>query len=344
MEEDMRVGIIIRKTVVSLLVIWILSAIFCPLHTQAASKPKLNKKTVTLTVGKSVTLKVSGGSGTPKWSVSDSEVLSLKKISKKKYKITALKAGKAKVKVKRKSKKASCTVTVNAQGNLSGRNPVYTGISEIDYLLKLMSEDAGVDPSMDDETIVRKLYKWLAKHGCYYYETKKKYSSSSLTRYYDSYRGEYVYLKPIYKLKGKKSKIAAYKEECDARHAAGEIAYDASHIKYHGWAGGDPEIAKDDCIFYYSHLSGTCSYFASMFTLLCERMGLKAGEVEGSMYTSKKKFEEHTWSWVRINGKKCYIDIGSAVHTYTRRKKLTYTYYKLSKKQLKNGYRKDYEW
>ena len=96
----------IRKTTAFLLVFCIMTGIFFPLPAKAASKPRLNKTTVTLTVGKSVTLKVSGGSGTPKWSVSNSDVLSIRKISAKKYKVTAKKPGKAKVTVKRKKKKA----------------------------------------------------------------------------------------------------------------------------------------------------------------------------------------------------------------------------------------------
>lgn len=75
-----------------------------------AASMKLSRKSATLTVGKSVTLKVKGTSKKVKWSSSDKKIASVSN----KGKVKAKKAGKATIYAKVGSKKLKCKVTVKA--------------------------------------------------------------------------------------------------------------------------------------------------------------------------------------------------------------------------------------
>lgn len=78
-------------------------------HTQAAKKkPKLNKKKVTLYVGKTAKLKVKNTKKKVKWSSSKKSVATVTKTGK----VTAKKKGKATITAKVAKKKLKCTVTV----------------------------------------------------------------------------------------------------------------------------------------------------------------------------------------------------------------------------------------
>ena len=74
----------------------------------AATKVKLNKKSVTLTEGKSITLKLKGTTKKAKWTSNKKKVATVNQ----KGKVTAKKAGKAKITAKAGKKKYTCTVTV----------------------------------------------------------------------------------------------------------------------------------------------------------------------------------------------------------------------------------------
>ena len=322
------------KTCMCLLVFCLIAALL-PFSAEAKKKsrrPKLSKSSVTLKAGKSTTLKVSRASGRIKWSVSDKSIVSIKKISSKKYKITAKKAGRTKVTVKAGGKKRSCTVKVYAPDK---RIPVYTGDANLDYLLKLMTEDAGVKSYMSDEQIAWKIYKWVARHCVYEYEGPLKYGKQSIVKW-PPYG-----LKTIYDLEGLEEKIAAYKASCDALAAAGKIRYSMKHVPSRG-----KNLYKTDgeragsTVELYQKLSGNCIYMASIYTNLCEYMGLKAGINIGKTYNSrKKKFVLHYISYVKLYGKKYYVDPGAAVHKMTRNKKFKTKYYKMSSRTRKKNYR-----
>lgn len=76
------------------------------------AKVKLNKKTVKLEEGKTVTLKVSGIKKKVKWSTSNKKVVTVKSNGKYKGKVTAKKEGKATITAKVGSKKYKCKLTV----------------------------------------------------------------------------------------------------------------------------------------------------------------------------------------------------------------------------------------
>lgn len=101
-----------RKVTKKIIVIF---TVFCmmfsalPLPVQAAA-PTISKKSITLTVGKSTTLKVKNTSKKVKWKSSNSKIASVNSAGK----VTGKKAGKAKITATVNKKKYTCTVTVKA--------------------------------------------------------------------------------------------------------------------------------------------------------------------------------------------------------------------------------------
>lgn len=97
-----------RKTCSLLLVLGLLAGLaYTGVPTEAATI-KLNKQKLTLYAGGSATLKVKGTSSKVKWSSSKKSVATVSS----KGKVTAVKAGKAKITAKVETKKLRCTVTV----------------------------------------------------------------------------------------------------------------------------------------------------------------------------------------------------------------------------------------
>lgn len=93
-----------------------------PMQTQAA--PKISRKKITLTAGKTATLRVKGTKGKVKWKSSKKKVVAVKKTGARKAKITAKKKGQAKVTAIVGRKKLVCQVTVRAKGTSgSSQNP-----------------------------------------------------------------------------------------------------------------------------------------------------------------------------------------------------------------------------
>lgn len=79
-------------------------------NAQAAKKPALNKKSITMDIGKRVTLKITNASGKASWKSSNASVASVKNGT-----VTAKKAGKAVITCTVKGKKLTCKVTVRSR-------------------------------------------------------------------------------------------------------------------------------------------------------------------------------------------------------------------------------------
>ena len=71
--------------------------------------PKISKSKLSLTVGNTSTLKVTGGTGTIKWASADKSIATVSN----KGKVTTKKAGTVKITATQNGKKLTCTVTVN---------------------------------------------------------------------------------------------------------------------------------------------------------------------------------------------------------------------------------------
>ena len=85
-----------------------------------AAKPKLSKRAVTLTAGKTKTITLkNAGKGTVKWTTSNKKIAAVKKKGNNKAVITAKKKGTATITAKYKGKKYQCKVTVKKAAKAS---------------------------------------------------------------------------------------------------------------------------------------------------------------------------------------------------------------------------------
>ncbi|MDO4942695.1 MAG: Ig-like domain-containing protein, partial [Lachnospiraceae bacterium] len=101
------------------ILIWILTVMvslsFLPTNSVNAAKVALNKKKATITVGKSVTLKLKNTKKKVTWSSSNKKIATVSS----KGKVTGKKAGKATITAKAGGKKYNCKVTVKNKKNES---------------------------------------------------------------------------------------------------------------------------------------------------------------------------------------------------------------------------------
>ena len=92
--------------------------------TKAASRPRLNKTSVTVIVGYSTTLKVSGTNKKVKWSSSNSKIATVSN----KGKITGKKSGSTTITAKAGSIQLKCKVQVKNNSWKGPKNATYSGI------------------------------------------------------------------------------------------------------------------------------------------------------------------------------------------------------------------------
>lgn len=90
--------------------------------------PKISKSSITLEVGKTYDLSVTGTTSSPKWSTSKKSVATIKKISARKYRVKAVKAGTSTITAKVNGKTLKCKVTVKA-----AQKPAATGYPKNKY-------------------------------------------------------------------------------------------------------------------------------------------------------------------------------------------------------------------
>lgn len=95
-----------KKRTIGFILLLLLTALLC--IPASAAKVKINKKTATINVGKTVQLKITGTKSKVKWSTSNKKIATVTQ----KGKVTGKKAGKATITAKVGKKKYKCTVTV----------------------------------------------------------------------------------------------------------------------------------------------------------------------------------------------------------------------------------------
>ena len=100
------------KKVLSAVLILIMSLSFMTVSVSAASSPKLNKSSVSLPIGNVTTLKVTGSTGSVKWSSKDSSIAAVKSSSGNTAQISGKKTGTTYIYAKTGGKTLKCKVTV----------------------------------------------------------------------------------------------------------------------------------------------------------------------------------------------------------------------------------------
>ena len=120
--------------------------------------PKISKSSISLDKGKSYDLTVTGTASSPKWSTSNKKVAKIKKISARKYRVTAKSSGTATIKVKVNSKTLKCKVSVPKSSSATQAAPIkYPSTSHSSANGKTLSSDKCLLPNgMFDPTKIKK--------------------------------------------------------------------------------------------------------------------------------------------------------------------------------------------
>ena len=120
--------------------------------------PKISKSLISLTKGNSYDLTVTGTASSPKWSTSNKKVATIKKVSARKYRVTAKSSGTATIKAKVNGKTLKCKVSVPKSSSTTQAAPVkYPSTSHSSANGKTLSSDKCLLPNgMFDPTKIEK--------------------------------------------------------------------------------------------------------------------------------------------------------------------------------------------
>lgn len=120
--------------------------------------PKISKSSISLAKGNSYDLTVTGTASSPKWSTSNKKVATIKKVSARKYRVTAKSSGTATIKVKVNGKTLKCKVSVPKSSSATQPAPIkYSSTSHSSANGKTLSSDKCLLPNgMFDPTKIKK--------------------------------------------------------------------------------------------------------------------------------------------------------------------------------------------
>ena len=120
--------------------------------------PKISKSSISLDKGKSYDLTVTGTASSPKWSTSNKKVATIKKVSARKYRVTAKSSGTATIKAKVNGKTLKCKVSVPKSSSATQAAPIkYPSTSHSSANGKTLSSDKCLLPNgMFDPTKIKK--------------------------------------------------------------------------------------------------------------------------------------------------------------------------------------------
>ena len=110
--------------------------------------PKISKSSISLAKGNSYDLTVTGTASSPKWSTSNKKVATIKKVSARKYRVTAKSSGTATIKAKVNGKTLKCKVSVPKSSSATQAAPVkYPSTSHSSANGKTLSSDKCLLPN-----------------------------------------------------------------------------------------------------------------------------------------------------------------------------------------------------
>ena len=168
-------------------------------YAAASSKTKLNKKSVSLYVGKTSKLKVSGTSKTVKWTSSNKKVVAVKKTGKRTALITAKKTGTAYITAKVGNKRIKCKVTVKKSKFQKAVDKIIKNGEPIDPGWSLAADFYGKESSFVDpsgKTVKISVFTFVSK----YQEPEIIFSASFDEDIWDEEENDYLKYDCLYEL------------------------------------------------------------------------------------------------------------------------------------------------
>lgn len=143
-------------------------------NVDAAAKTKLNKKKITVKVGKTKKLKIKNLKGKKvKWKTSNKKVVKIKKTGKKTVvKLKGKKAGTATITAKVGKKKFKCKVTVKAAKSNTSNNTNNTEVTVITEK-EVKQQEAAFNQMYEDAELVRDSGVYTGKNPIVYYPSSK---------------------------------------------------------------------------------------------------------------------------------------------------------------------------
>lgn len=206
------------------------------------------------------------------------------------------------------------------------RRPIYTGAGWYDILIGEMVKKAGLKSGMSDEKIVKKAYLYLTKNFMYTKDLTKK---TKIRQYHKA---------------PSDTRIKSMEQKVKELQAAGSIRVDDSYCSRFQVLdlSGDGNTGAAGYVMnnYWLYHLGVCDDFSAIFTMMCNRMGVKAGKCGGLAYGYS-----HAWSWAYVDGEKYYFDPGNSIHMYRDNgKKVSYSLYMMTKTDLAKHHKIQEEW
>lgn len=305
-----------------------------------AASLSMNRQQLVLFTGQHASLTVNGKKKGKlvKWRSSDKKIVRVDQ----KGTVTAVKKGKAAITARIGKMKLSCKVTVKkdpapkaleraktvAAGSLSytdrpGRTLIYTGMPRLDYLTEALVREMEIDGSWPDEKILNRIYTYMARH---FYYLKDRHYLDILPAYYqaDLLGDKIDAFEQVTKQAATRGKIRFTDKFGGVMSVAGLSSGAVSS------ASSGKNIRIDDVSAHIETHEGVCDNHADVFSIVCAHLGIESGIAGGSVSGNA-----HSWSWARLNGKKYYFDIGSAIHDFHRTGKVSMDYFKMKKKGMK---------
>ena len=301
-----------------------------------AASLSLNRQQLVLFTGQHASLTVNGKKGKLiKWRSSSKKTARVDQRGT----VTAVKKGKTVITARVGKKMLNCKVTVKndpapkalerakkvAAGSFSytdrpGRTLIYTGMPRLDYLTEALVREMGIDGSWSDEQILKRIYTYMTRH--FYYLEDRHYLDTLPTYYHMDLLGDQIdAFEMVTKQAASKGKIRFTDKFAGVMSVVGLSS---------GFSSGKKMLIDDISTHIEMH-EGVCDNHADVFSVTCAHLGIVSGIAGGSVSGAA-----HAWSWARLNGKKYYFDIGSAIHDYHHSGKVNMDFFKMKKKRMKH--------
>ena len=185
--------------------------------------------------------------------------------------------------------------------SVTTKGSMLTGDAELDYMVELALNAAGVTSSMTEDEKVQKIYYFIShnwKHieGLTFAKLSKYAAKFSLSS----------------------ANVAAYKKTADALIASGK----AKKVSFKFSNGASVATVKQ----YFKRRVGQCTQVADAFVLMCSHVGVTSGICTGYYLNSDGSKSGHNWNWAKIGKTYYYYDVDVQLKNLAR-KAITNNYF-----------------